>query len=171
MAKIVFFSKGTIHSLFLSCCIIQIKDLFTLDFRALRLFLHSEVFADEAEFQKKLFHALHIQAGSVMAVIVLYTGNILIAFREELVIVQITGVAGDAVVVAHVDSLCHLFAGYQCLIQFLAVARADGLHLRLTVFRINLRVCFLQGLRQYIQGSGRYLGCTGAGLEGNIRAG
>ena len=90
-----------------------------------------------------------------MAVIVLYTGNILIAFREELVIVQITGVAGDAVVVAHVDSLCHLFAGYQCLIQFLAVARADGLHLRLTVFRINLRVCFLQGLRQYIQGGGR----------------
>ena len=68
-----------------------------------------------------------------MAVIVLYTGNILIAFREELVIVQVTGVAGDAVVVAHVDSLCHLFAGYQCLIQFLAVARADGLHLRLTV--------------------------------------
>ena len=53
--------------------------LFTLDFRALRLFLHSEVFADEAEFQKKLFHALHIQAGGVMAVIVLYTGNILIA--------------------------------------------------------------------------------------------
>ena len=44
--------------------------LFTLDFRALRLFLHSEVFADEAEFQKKLFHALHIQAGGVMAVIV-----------------------------------------------------------------------------------------------------
>ena len=93
MAKIVFFSKGTIHSLFLSCCIIQIKDLFTLDFRALRLFLHPEVFADETEFQKKLFHALHIQAGSVMAVIVLYTGNILIAFREELVIVQVTGVA------------------------------------------------------------------------------
>ena len=92
-----------------------------------------------------------------MAVIVLYTGNILIAFREELVIVQITGVAGDAVVVAHVDSLCHLFAGYQCLIQFLAVARADGLHLRLTVFRINLRVCFLQGPRQYIQGGGRSL--------------
>ena len=92
-----------------------------------------------------------------MAVIVLYTGNILIAFREELVIVQVTGVAGDAVVVAHVDSLCHLFAGYQCLIQFLAVARADGLHLRLTVFRINLRVCFLQGLRQYIQGGGRSL--------------
>ena len=90
-----------------------------------------------------------------MAVIVLYTGNILIAFREELVIVQVTGVAGNAVVVAHVDSLCHLFAGYQCLIQFLAVARADGLHLRLTVFRINLRVCFLQGLRQYIQGGGR----------------
>ena len=26
---------------------------------------------------------------------------------------------------------------------------------RLTVFRINLRVCFLQGLRQYIQGGGR----------------
>ena len=92
-----------------------------------------------------------------MAVIVLYTGNILIAFREELVIVQVTGVAGNAVVVAHVDSLCHLFAGYQCLIQFLAVARADGLHLRLTVFRINLRVCFLQGLRQYIQGGGRSL--------------
>ena len=111
-----------------------------IDFRALRLFLHSEVFADEAEFQKKLFHALHIQAGSVMAVIVLYTGNILIAFREELVIVQVTGVAGDAVVVAHVDSLCHLLAGYQCLIQFLAVARADGLHLRLTVFRIILKL-------------------------------
>ena len=92
-----------------------------------------------------------------MAVIVLYTGNILIAFREELVIVQVTGVAGDAVVVAHVDSLCHLFTGYQCLIQFLTVARTDGLHLRLTVFRINLRVCFLQGLRQYIQGGGRSL--------------
>ena len=44
--------------------------LFALDFRALRLFLHPEVFADETEFQKKLFHALHIQAGSVMAVIV-----------------------------------------------------------------------------------------------------
>ena len=92
-----------------------------------------------------------------MAVIVLYTGNILIAFREELVIVQVTGVAGNAVVVAHVDSLCHLLAGYQCLIQFLAVARTDGLHLRLTVFRINLRVCFLQGPRQYIQGGGRSL--------------
>ena len=92
-----------------------------------------------------------------MAVIVLYTGNILIAFREELVIVQVTGVAGDAVVVAHVNGLCHLFTGYQRLIQFLAVARADGLHLRLTVFRINLRVCFLQGLRQYIQGGGRSL--------------
>ena len=45
--------------------------LFTLDFRALRLFLHSEVFADEAEFQKNLFHALHIQARGVVAVVVL----------------------------------------------------------------------------------------------------
>ena len=104
--------------------------LFTLDFRALRLFLHSEVFADEAEFQKKLFHALHIQAGGVMAVIVLYTGYVVQHSLGLFRTVQVTGVAGDAVVVAHVDSLCHLFAGYQCLIQFLAVARADGLHLR-----------------------------------------
>lgn len=83
-----------------------------------------------------------------MAVVVLNLRSLLVALGEVLVVVQVAGVAGDAVVVAHVDGLGHLLAGHQCLIQLLAVAGADDPDLGLAVLWLDLGVDLLERLRQ-----------------------
>ena len=79
-----------------------------------------------------------------MAVVVLYPGDVLAALPEELVVVQVARVAGDAVVAAHVDGAGHLLAGHEGLVQLLPVARADDPHLGLAVLRVNSGVDLLQ---------------------------
>ncbi len=50
-----------------------------------------------------------------------------VAFAKVLVVVQAALVAGDAVVVAHVDGVGALLVGEQGLVHLLTVADADGL--------------------------------------------
>ena len=51
-----------------------------------------------------------------MAVVILNSRYLLVAISKELVVVQVACIAGNAIVVAHIDSLRHLLARYKCLI-------------------------------------------------------
>lgn len=62
--------------------------------------LQTEVFADEIELEEQRLHAFDIESLGVVAVIVLHAADGIVAFREEFVVVQVTGVAGNAEVVA-----------------------------------------------------------------------
>ena len=92
-----------------------------------------------------LLHALYIQTMRIMRVVILDLRDILATFGEELVIIQITCIARNTVVVAHIDCLGHLFTRDERFIEFLAVPRTDNPHLRLTVFRVHFCVDLLQG--------------------------
>ena len=81
-----------------------------------------------------------------MAVVVLDARDVLAALPEELVVVQVARVARDAVVVAHVYRTGHLLPGNQCLVELLAVTRADDPDFGLAVFGVHFRVYLLQGL-------------------------
>ena len=70
--------------------------------------------------------------------VVLDLCHILVAFGEEFVVVKVASVAWDAVVVAHVDCLCHLFSGNECLVEFLSVSCSDDLYLCFSILRFNL---------------------------------
>ena len=89
-----------------------------------------------------------------MAVVVLRAADGVVALREELVVVEVPGVARDAEVVAAVLRAQHLLAGHEGLVELLAVARADDPDLGLAVFRVNPRIHLLEGLRQHIEGGG-----------------
>lgn len=86
-----------------------------------------------------------------MAVVVLDPAHFLVPFGEELVVVEVAGIAGDSVVVTHVDGLGHLLAGHKCLVELLAVTCADDLHLGFAVFRIDLCVDLFQGLGESVE--------------------
>ena len=108
----------------------------------------TEVLLDEAQAHKLLLHALDIQPARVVAVVVLDARDVLAAFLEELVVVQVARVARDAVVVPHVYRPGHLLPGHQSLVELLAVTRADDPDFGLTVFGVHFRVYLLQGLRK-----------------------
>ena len=81
--------------------------------------------------------------------VVLNLGHLFITFLEEFVVVQVARVAGNAVVVAHVDGSRHFLARHQSLVEFFAMARADDLYLCLTIFGFYLGVSLLQRFGQY----------------------
>ena len=92
-----------------------------------------------------------------MAVVVLNLGDVLVALGKVLVIVEVAAVAGDAVVVAHIDGAGHLLSGDEGLIKFLAVAGADNSHLCVAVLGVELGIGLLQGLGKGAEGGGRGL--------------
>ena len=83
-----------------------------------------------------------------MAVVVLDARDVLAAFPEELVVVQVARVAGNAVVVAHVYRTGHLLPGHQSLVELLAVTGTDDPDFGLAVSGVDFRVYLLQGLRK-----------------------
>ena len=91
------------------------------------------------------FHPFDIQTARVVRMVVLDLRNILAALGEEFVVVQVPRIARNTVIVPHVDRLGHLLACNERFVELFAVPRADHLHLRLAVFRINLRIGLLQG--------------------------
>ena len=92
-----------------------------------------------------------------MAMIVLDLGQAFASFGKVLVVVQVARIARDAVIVAHIDRLRHLLACHKGFKQFLSMTRADHLHLRIQILRIDLRVCLFQRLCQDRQSSRRRL--------------
>ena len=131
--------------------------LFRPDLARLRPGDEAEVLLYEAQAHELLLHALHVQAPGVVAVVVLNAGDVLAAVLEELVVVQVTRVAGNPVVAAHVYRARHLLPRDEGLVELLAVPGADDLHLRLAVLRVDLGVYLLQRLRQRGQGRRRGL--------------
>ncbi len=119
------------------------------------MFFEAEVLADEPQAQQLLLHSLDVKAGCVVAVVVLDYGKGAIALSEVLVVVEVAGVAGYSVVVAHVDGLGHFLARDECFVQFLAVTRAYDLDLCLAVARVDLRVQLLEGLGKGGESGGR----------------
>ena len=83
-----------------------------------------------------------------MAMIVLDLGQAFASFGKVLVVVQVTRIARDAVIVAHIDRFRHLLACHKGFKQFLSMTRTDHLHLRIQILRIDLRVCLFQRLCQ-----------------------
>ena len=116
-----------------------------------------EVLLYEAQAHQLLLHPLDVKPPGVVAVVVLDGRDLLVSLHEELVVVQIPRVARDAEIVTHVDSPGHLLPGHEGLVQLLPVPRADDLHLRLPVFRVDLRVDLLQGRGEGVQGGRRGL--------------
>ena len=76
-------------------------DLLRPDVAGLRPGYQTEVLLDEAQAHQLLLHALDVQPARVVAVVVLDARDVLAALLEELVVVQVARVAGNAVVVAH----------------------------------------------------------------------
>ena len=104
-----------------------------------------------------LLHALYIQTMRIMRVVILDLRDILATFGEELVIIQITCIARNTVVVAHIDCLGHLFTRDERFIEFLAVASTDDFHLGLSVLGIHLGINLLEGFCKYVESCGRRL--------------
>ena len=122
--------------------------LLRADVAGLRPGYKTEVLLDEAQAHKLLLHALDVQPARVVAVVVLDARDVLAALLKVLVVVQVARVAGNAVVVAHVDGTGHLLSGHQSLVELLAVTGADDPDFGLTVLRIHLGVYLLQSLRK-----------------------
>ena len=99
--------------------------------------------ADEGLKETVRSYALDVEAGGVVRVVVLDARHFLVADGEELVVVEVAGVAGDAVVVAHVDGLGHLLAGNKCFVEFFTVARSNNFHFCIGIFWIYLTIEFL----------------------------
>ena len=72
--------------------------------------LQSEVFTYEVELEQQLFHTLNIEAARVVAMVVLSARDGIVTLGEELVVVEVARVAGDAEVVAHILGANHLLA-------------------------------------------------------------
>ena len=92
-----------------------------------------------------------------MAVVVLDARDVLAALPEELVVVQVARVAGNAVVVPHVYRTGHLLSGHQSLVELLAVTGTDYSHFGFAVFGVHFRIYLLQGLCKGGQRGGRGL--------------
>ena len=90
-----------------------------------------------------------------MAVILFHFVNFRIT-TFYLIIVQITCIARNAIIVAHINCTSHFFTCYERLIEFLSVARSNHLHFSLTILWINLGISLFQGFCQHIQ---CYCGC------------
>ena len=131
--------------------------LFRPDVPCLRPRDHPQVLLYEPQAHQLLLHPLHIKTPGVVAVVVLYCRNLLVALHEELVVVQVPRVARDAEIVPHVHRARHLLTRDECLVQLLPVPRTDDLHLRLAVFRVYLRVDLLQCRGEGVQRGRRSL--------------
>ena len=122
--------------------------LFRADVAGLRPGHKPEVLLDEAQAHKLLLHALYIQPARVVAVVVLDARDVLAALLEELVVVQVARVAGNAVVVPHVYRTGHLLPGHQRLVELLAVTGTYDPDFGLAVSGVDFRVYLLQRLGQ-----------------------
>ena len=94
----------------------------------------SEIFLNEAQTHQLFFHAIDVESAGVVGVVVLDLGHVGVALGEEFVVVEVTGVTRNAEIVAHVDRASHFLPRDECLVEFLAMAGADDLDFRLTVF-------------------------------------
>ena len=70
-------------------------------------------------------HALHIETGGVMAVILLYLLNLMRTLSKELVIVQVSVITWNTVIVTHINSLSHLLTSDKSLINFSQSVEGD----------------------------------------------
>src|SRR5687767_12437115 len=87
--------------------------------------LSTQPLLDEIEREEQLLDARDVEALCVVRRVVVEMGNLRLTLDEELVVVQVSIVDGDAVVAARVFGFRHLLPGEQRFVEFFAVPRPD----------------------------------------------